>query len=57
VAVRVRPGATVTEAALVAWGEERLSSYKRPRAVRIVTDLPRTGTQKVAKRELLPLFA
>ena len=56
VAVRVGVDARVTEADLLAWGEERLSSYKRPRAVRIVPELPRTGTQKVAKTELLPLF-
>lgn len=57
VAVRVREGAAVTEDDLLAWGDERLSSYKRPRRVRIVDDLPRTGTQKVAKQRLLPLFA
>ena len=57
VAVRVRPRANVSEAELLAWGAERLSSYKRPRVVRIVDDLPRTGTQKVAKHQLVPLFA
>jgi acyl-CoA synthetase (AMP-forming)/AMP-acid ligase II len=56
VAVRVRPGATVTEAELAAWGAEQLSDYKRPRSVRIVEDLPRTGTQKVAKQELVGLL-
>jgi acyl-CoA synthetase (AMP-forming)/AMP-acid ligase II len=56
VAVRVRSGASVREADLLAWGEQRLSSYKRPRDVRIVDELPRTGTQKVAKRELTGLF-
>lgn len=57
VAVRVRDGASVTEEELLAWGEQRLSSYKRPRAVRIVAELPRTGTEKVAKQRLVPLFA
>jgi len=57
VAVRLREGATAGEQELLAWGGDRLSGYKRPRVVRIVAELPRTGTQKVAKRELLPLFA
>jgi acyl-CoA synthetase (AMP-forming)/AMP-acid ligase II len=57
VAVRVRDGATVTEDQLLTWGRERLSGYKAPRAVRIVEELPRTGTSKVAKRHLLNLFA
>jgi acyl-CoA synthetase (AMP-forming)/AMP-acid ligase II len=57
VAVRVNPGAAVTEDDLAAWASERLSDYKQPREVRIVEDLPRTGTQKVTKARLLPLFA
>jgi acyl-CoA synthetase (AMP-forming)/AMP-acid ligase II len=57
VAVRVRDGASVSEAELVTWGREHLSSYKAPRAVRIVSELPRTGTDKVAKQRLVPLFA
>ncbi|GAC1478625.1 MAG: long-chain fatty acid--CoA ligase [Acidimicrobiales bacterium] len=56
VAVRVREGASTSEPVLLAWGTERLSGYKRPRAVRIVTELPRTGTQKVAKAQLRTLF-
>jgi acyl-CoA synthetase (AMP-forming)/AMP-acid ligase II len=57
VAVQLRDGATVDEQELLDWAGAKLSSYKRPRMVRIVEELPRTGTQKVAKRELLPLFA
>ncbi len=56
VAVRLRPGATVSEEELLAWGGDHLSAYKRPRVIRVVEDLPRTGTQKVAKRLLLPVF-
>ena len=48
-AVRVRPGARVTGEELVAWARERLSDYKSPRQVRIVEELPRTGTDKVQK--------
>lgn len=56
-AVRVRPRATTTGDQLVAWARERLSGYKAPRQVRIVTELPRTGTGKVQKSELRPLFS
>ena len=56
VAVRLQDGSAVTEPELMAWGEAQLSAYKRPRAVRVVDQLPRTGTHKVAKAELLPLF-
>ncbi|MHB8467584.1 MAG: class I adenylate-forming enzyme family protein, partial [Acidimicrobiales bacterium] len=57
VAVLVRAGATVTESELLAWAEERLADYKRPRLARIVDELPRTGTQKVAKSRLMDVFA
>jgi acyl-CoA synthetase (AMP-forming)/AMP-acid ligase II len=56
-AVRLRPGASVAEEALVDWARDRLSGYKVPRQVRIVDELPRTGTDKVQKRELLGLFS
>jgi acyl-CoA synthetase (AMP-forming)/AMP-acid ligase II len=53
VAVLVRNGSTVTEDELVAWGAARLADYKQPRTVRIVDELPRTGTDKVAKDRLV----
>jgi acyl-CoA synthetase (AMP-forming)/AMP-acid ligase II len=53
VAVLVRNGSTVTEDELVAWGADRLADYKQPRTVRIVDELPRTGTDKVAKDRLV----
>lgn len=56
-AVRVRPRAGATEDQLVAWARQRLSGYKAPRQVRIVTEMPRTGTGKVQKDELRPLFS
>ena len=56
VAVRVRDGAAPTEDELIAWGGDHLAGYKRPRSVKIVDELPRTGTQKVAKAELRALF-
>lgn len=55
--VRVRPRATASEDQLMAWARQRLSGYKAPRQVRIVADLPRTGTGKVQKDELRGLFS
>jgi acyl-CoA synthetase (AMP-forming)/AMP-acid ligase II len=55
-AVRLREGASVSEDDLLAWARDRLSGYKVPRQIRVVDSLPRTGTDKVQKRELLPLF-
>ena len=56
-AVRLRDGADVDEAALVAWAGERMASYKAPRRFVVVGDLPRTGTNKVQKGELRELFS
>jgi acyl-CoA synthetase (AMP-forming)/AMP-acid ligase II len=55
-AVRVRVGSGVTGDDLVAWARGVLASYKAPRRVVVVDDLPRTGTDKVQKRELLKYF-
>ena len=55
-AVKLAPGASATEPELLAWGREHLSDYKAPRQVKIVDDLPRTGTDKVQKSELRDLF-
>jgi acyl-CoA synthetase (AMP-forming)/AMP-acid ligase II len=55
-AVRIRPRGGVGEEGLAAWARERLSGYKAPRRVRFVDELPRTGTGKVQKDELRPLF-
>ncbi|MBS1838719.1 MAG: hypothetical protein JST64_13585, partial [Actinobacteria bacterium] len=41
---------------LVAWARGRMARYKAPRRVVVVEDLPRTGTRKVRREQLLPLF-
>lgn len=52
-AVVVRtPGAAVTEDDLVAWSRGQLASYKYPRIVTFVDELPLTATGKPLKREL-----
>jgi acyl-CoA synthetase (AMP-forming)/AMP-acid ligase II len=43
-------GATVSEADLKVFCQERLANYKRPKAIRIVAELPRTGIGKIARR-------
>jgi acyl-CoA synthetase (AMP-forming)/AMP-acid ligase II len=55
-AVRLRPGAKVTGSQLVVWAGVRMAQYKAPREVVVVDDLPRTGTRKVQRERLLPLF-
>lgn len=55
-AVRLRPGASTTPDELVLWSEVRMAHYKAPRRVIIVDDLPRTGTRKVQRNLLIPLF-
>lgn len=51
-AVRLVVGAKLTPKQLVAWADKRLSTYKAPRQVFIVDDLPRTGTNKLQRAEL-----
>ena len=55
-AVILRDGHTLTEDELVAWADERLSDYKVPRRILFVSELPRTGTDKVQKAELKKQF-
>ncbi len=55
-AVRVDPESGLTPDELVAWAADRLSAYKAPQRVLFVGDLPRTGTTKVQKREVIALF-
>ena len=55
--VRLAEGATLTKARLGAWATEHLAEYKVPKRFVAVDELPRTGTAKVQKTELLDLFA
>jgi long-chain acyl-CoA synthetase len=50
------PGATVEIAQLHSFVAERLASYKRPRAIDVVDELPRNVMGKVLKRELRAPF-
>ena len=49
------PGHQVDEAQLVAWCREGLAAFKRPRAVVVVDELPKTGTGKIQRYRLREL--
>ncbi|MCA1596358.1 MAG: hypothetical protein LC772_08040 [Chloroflexi bacterium] len=51
-AVVLRPGETVTERDLKRHLNDRLASYKMPRTIRFLEQLPRNPSGKVVKREL-----
>ena len=55
-AVRLAEDATLDTDALAAWARERLADYKVPTRWVVVDELPRTGTDKVQKAELVSLF-
>jgi fatty-acyl-CoA synthase len=51
-AVQLRPGATVTEAELVAFTKERIGSVKAPKHIAFWDDLPRSTVGKILKAEV-----
>jgi len=53
--VVLRPGAAATEAQIIAHCRPHLAAYKLPRSVRFASDLPKTSTGKVMRRELRTL--
>jgi acyl-CoA synthetase (AMP-forming)/AMP-acid ligase II len=48
----LRPGASVSEADVEAFCREHLASYKLPRSIDFMEDIPRTGSGKILKRVL-----
>jgi acyl-CoA synthetase (AMP-forming)/AMP-acid ligase II len=50
----VRDGAPLTPEGLLAFCEDRLADYKRPRQLQFVDELPRNATGKVMKHNLTP---
>jgi fatty-acyl-CoA synthase/long-chain acyl-CoA synthetase len=51
-----KPGAELTDGDVIAFAREHLASYKIPRSVTFIDDLPKTGSGKVLKRELRAPF-
>ncbi len=52
--VVLKPGRTATEAELIQFVRDRIAHYKAPRTVEFRASLPRSGVQKVLRRELRP---
>jgi long-chain acyl-CoA synthetase len=50
--VSLRDGADTTAEDIVEWARERIASYKYPREVRLVDELPKGATGKIVKRLL-----
>jgi len=50
------PGKALTPEAVIAWAREHLASYKIPRSVSFLPELPRTGSGKILKRVLREPF-
>jgi len=47
-----KPGAEITEDALIEWCKEQFAAYKYPRFIEFRTELPTSATGKILKREL-----
>ena len=54
--VVVAPGAAVDEETLIAYCLEHLASFKCPKSVQVMTELPRNPTGKILKRQLREPF-
>ena len=50
--VVLAPGAALSEVEVIACAREHLAAYKCPRSVTFASELPRTGSGKLLKREL-----
>ncbi|MGB7281169.1 MAG: AMP-binding protein, partial [Candidatus Acidiferrum sp.] len=50
--VVLKPDATVTESELIEFCRSRLAHYKSPRSIEFVSNLPKTGTGKILKKDL-----
>ena len=47
------PGASLDEATVVQWVKDRVASYKKPRHVRFIDELPRTASTQQVQKTLL----
>jgi len=54
--VVTQPPGALDEAGVIAYAREHLASYKIPRSVTFMDELPRTGSGKILKRELRAPF-
>jgi acyl-CoA synthetase (AMP-forming)/AMP-acid ligase II len=54
--VVVRPGTTLSKEQITAFARDHLAGYKVPRSISYLTEIPRTGSGKILKRELRKSF-
>ncbi len=54
--IALRPGASATDAEIIAFTKERVAAYKYPRTVTFMDTLPKGATGKVLKKELKELL-
>lgn len=54
--VKIKEGSHVTEEQLLAFCKQQLATYKLPKRIYIVDQLPRTASQKLVRRELVRLL-
>jgi acyl-coenzyme A synthetase/AMP-(fatty) acid ligase len=55
--VIAQPGSAVTPDELLAYGRDKLASYKAPKIVYLARDFPRTANGKILRREITPRIA
>lgn len=56
-AVVLRVGQTATEEEIISWSREQMATYKCPRRVFFVEDLPKSSVGKILRRELRDAYA
>lgn len=54
--IQLRDGQTISEESLIQFMRQNLAGYKQPRLLRIVSDLPQTGSGKINRAALKALF-
>ncbi|MFT3688492.1 AMP-binding protein [Paenirhodobacter sp.] len=52
--VRLRAGATADPQAIADWLDDKLAPYQRPRFIALVTEFPKTPSQRIQKHRLPP---
>lgn len=55
-AVQIRDGYTLTETELISYSRGYLASYKQPRLIRFVDELPQTASGKIQRQAVAALF-
>lgn len=55
-AVVLKPGMTASEEEIIRWCKDRLASYKAPKSIAFLQELPKTGSGKLYKKGLRDLY-